>query len=173
MSLVLNLQTVTFLWEANSEFASVLDLCQWATERQTAGLGDVKALERLGSGLTSLAWRPGSPQLGVVLFLVSLQGWLFSLHYDTNTLQEFPLWLSGNEPDSYSWGQGFNSCSLSGLRIQRCCELCRLQMRPGSPVSVALVQAGSCSSDLTPSLGVYICCGCSPRKQRKKNTLHI
>ena len=42
---------------------------------------------------------------------------------------------------------------LSGLRIRRCCELwCRLQMWLGSQVAVAMVQAGSCSSDLTPSL---------------------
>ena len=38
--------------------------------------------------------------------------------------------------------------SLSGLEIQRCHELwCRLQMRLGSGVAVAVVQAGSYSSD--------------------------
>ena len=41
--------------------------------------------------------------------------------------------------------------SLSGLRIRRCCELCsRLQTRLRSGVTVAVVEAGSCSFDLTP-----------------------
>ena len=55
--------------------------------------------------------------------------------------------------------------SLSGLRIQHCLELwCGLQMLLGSGVAVA----GSCSSSSTPSLGTSICCGCSPKKQKKK-----
>ena len=46
--------------------------------------------------------------------------------------------------------------SLSGLRIHRCCELCRrLQVSLG--VVVAVVLAGSCSSDWTPSPGTSIC----------------
>ena len=41
-----------------------------------------------------------------------------------------------------------------GFRIQRCHELwCRLQMRLGSCVAVAVAWAGSYSSDWTPSLG--------------------
>ena len=57
--------------------------------------------------------------------------------------------------------------SLSGLRIRRCCELqCRLQMWLGSCMAVAVV--GSYSSDSTPSLGICICHGCSPKKQKKK-----
>ena len=36
----------------------------------------------------------------------------------------------------------------------------------GSGVSVAV--AGSCSSDSTPSLGSFICHGCSPKKTKKK-----
>ena len=57
------------------------------------------------------------------------------------------------------------------LRIGCCCELwCRSQMQLGSPVAVAVAvaQAGSCSSELTPSLGTSKCPGCSPKK-RKKN----
>ena len=55
--------------------------------------------------------------------------------------------------------------SLSGLRIRCCCELwCRSQMWPGSCIAVAV--AGSCSSDLTPSLGISICCKCGPKKQK-------
>ena len=59
--------------------------------------------------------------------------------------------------------------SLSGLGMQRCCELwCRSQTQLGSCVAVALVQASSCSSDLTPGLGTSICRGCSPKKKKKK-----
>ena len=36
-------------------------------------------------------------------------------------------------------------------------------------VAVAVVQAGSCSSDLTPSLGTSICHRCSSKKQKNKN----
>ena len=54
--------------------------------------------------------------------------------------------------------------SLSGLRIRCCCGLwCRLQTRLGSCIAVAVAVAGICSSDLTPSLGASICCGCSPK----------
>ena len=48
-------------------------------------------------------------------------------------------------------GVGLSLALLSGLRIQRCPELwCRWQMRLGSGVAVAVVQAGSCSSHGTP-----------------------
>ena len=48
--------------------------------------------------------------------------------------------------------------SLSGLRIQHCCELCcRSQTRLGSGVTVAVAQASSYSSNSTPSLGTSIC----------------
>ena len=58
---------------------------------------------------------------------------------------------------------------LSGLRIRRCRELWYgLQTWLGSRVAVALAKASSCSSDLTPSLGTSICCGCGPRKDRKR-----
>ena len=59
--------------------------------------------------------------------------------------------------------------SLSGLRIQRCCELwCRSQTRPRSGIAVAIVQAGSNSSDQTPSLGNPICCRCGPKKDKRQ-----
>ena len=58
--------------------------------------------------------------------------------------------------------------SISGLRIPHCHELwCRSQTRLGSRVAVAVVQDGSYSSDLTPSLGTSICHGNGPRKGRK------
>ena len=55
------------------------------------------------------------------------------------------------------------------LRIWHCCELwCRSQTWLVSRIAVAVGQAGSCSSDLTPSLGTSICHGCCPKKQKKK-----
>ena len=60
--------------------------------------------------------------------------------------------------------------SLSGLTIQRCCELwCRLQICLRSGVAVAMTQAGGYSSDLTLGLGTYICHGCGPKKKTEKN----
>ena len=65
--------------------------------------------------------------------------------------------------------QGPSLPMLSGLGIWHCCELwCRSQIWLGSLVAVAAMQAGSCSSNLTPSLGSFICCGCNPRKQKIK-----
>ena len=59
--------------------------------------------------------------------------------------------------------------SLSGLRIQFCSELrYMLQMQLGSCVAVAVVEAGSCSSDSAPSLGASTCCGYGPKKKKKK-----
>ena len=57
--------------------------------------------------------------------------------------------------------------SLSGLRIQCCCELCcRSQMWLGSHVAVAV--ASGYRSDWTPSLGTSICQECGPEKKKKK-----
>ena len=41
-------------------------------------------------------------------------------------------------------------------------------MQLGSDVAVAVVQAGGCSWDLTPSLGTSICHECDPKKPKKK-----
>ena len=64
-------------------------------------------------------------------------------------------------------------CSLalfSGLRIQRCRELwCRSQMELRSGAAVAVVSAGSHSSDSTPSLETSICLGCGPKKRERQN----
>ena len=58
---------------------------------------------------------------------------------------------------------------LSGLRIRCCGELwCRSQIRLGSGTAVAVVWAGSCSSDQTPSLGTATCHRCGPKKTKKK-----
>ena len=57
--------------------------------------------------------------------------------------------------------------SLSGLRVQCCCQLWRRwQMRLGS--SMAVTEASSCSSDLTPSLGPSVCCRSSPKKDKRQ-----
>ena len=59
--------------------------------------------------------------------------------------------------------------SLSGLRIWTSRELwCRSQMQLGS--HVAVVEAGSCTSDATPSLGTSMCRGCGRKKIKKKTT---
>ena len=58
---------------------------------------------------------------------------------------------------------------LGGLRIQHCRELwCRSQMWLGCHVAVAVVEAGSCSCDLTPNLGTSICGRCGPKKKKKE-----
>ena len=58
---------------------------------------------------------------------------------------------------------------LSALRIQHCHELwCRSQTRLWSRVAMAVVQAGSYSSDWTPSLGSSICHRCGPEKTEDK-----
>ena len=65
--------------------------------------------------------------------------------------------------------------SLSGLRIQHCCELWYgLQRQLGSGVAVALAWAGRYSSDLTPSLGTSIyqvCSHPSPKKKKKEKEM--
>ena len=61
--------------------------------------------------------------------------------------------------------------SLSGLRILRGRALwCRSQTRLGSRVALAVVQAGSCSSDATPSLGTSMCRRCGPEKKASEDT---
>jgi len=40
-------------------------------------------------------------------------------------------------------------------------------MQLGSNVAVAVVEAGSCSFDLTLSLGPSICCRCGHKKKKK------
>ena len=36
-------------------------------------------------------------------------------------------------------------------------------------IAVAVMEASSCSSDLTPSQGTSICCRCRPKKKKEKN----
>ena len=41
-------------------------------------------------------------------------------------------------------------------------------MQLGSCVAVAVAEDGSCSSDETPSLGNFMCRGCSPKETKEK-----
>ena len=43
-------------------------------------------------------------------------------------------------------------------------------MRLGSRIAVVVVQAGSCRSELTPSLGTSICHGYDPKKTENKKS---
>ena len=64
--------------------------------------------------------------------------------------------------------QVWSLASLSGLRIWHCHELWwRSQMLHGSQVVVAVVQASSCSSNSTPTLGTSICH--TPKRKKKTN----
>ena len=59
--------------------------------------------------------------------------------------------------------------SLSELRIGVGHKLrCRLHMQLGFGITVAMVEASSCSSYSTSSLGTSICHGCSTKKKKKK-----
>ena len=64
--------------------------------------------------------------------------------------------------------------SISGLRIW--CwhkQWCRSQTQLRSDVAVAVVEASSCSSEWTPSLGTSICHGCGPEKKKEKKSLSV
>ena len=79
----------------------------------------------------------------------------------------FPSWLSVLWPTSMRTQVWALSLS-SGLRIQRCHELCcRSQMWLWSCIAVAVVWAGRYSSNLTPSLRTSICCEYGPGKKEK------
>ena len=59
---------------------------------------------------------------------------------------------------------------VRSLASLKCYELwCRSQTQLESCIDVAVVQAGSCSSDLIPSLGTSIGFGCGPKKAKKQN----
>ena len=59
---------------------------------------------------------------------------------------------------------------LSGLEIWHYPELwSRSNTWLRSCIAVAVVQAGNCSSDLTPSLGTSTCFGYSPKQKQKQN----
>ena len=54
-------------------------------------------------------------------------------------------------------------------RLAHCCELwCRSQISLGSDVAMAVVQAGSRSSNWTPGLGTSLCLRGGPKKKKKR-----
>ena len=91
-------------------------------------------------------------------------------------IKEFQLWLSRLRTQLVSMRIQVQSlASDSGLRIWCYHEpWCSSQMWLRSSVTVALVWAGGHGFDLTPSLGISICHGCSPKntkKNKNKTTL--
>ena len=81
---------------------------------------------------------------------------------------EFPLWLGGLRNSLVSVRVRVQSlASLSGVRIPPCRKLRhRSQMQLRSGVAVAVVQACTCSSILTPGLETSICHRCSSEKKK-------
>ena len=64
--------------------------------------------------------------------------------------------------------------SLSGLRIRCSRELwCRSQMQLGSCIAMAVTEAGSCSSDWTPSQGTFMCRRFSPKNTHTHTHIYI
>ena len=82
-------------------------------------------------------------------------------------------WVKNTTQSLWDWG--FNSWPwLSGLRIQYCCKPCSVGCRCGSDLALLWLwcRRGSCSSDLTPSLGTSICCKCGPKKTSQRTNKH-
>ena len=89
----------------------------------------------------------------------------------------FPLWHSGLRIQLQQLGccGGIGSISspVQWVKDPKLLQLWRTsQTRLGSGVAMTVVQADSCSSDLTPSQGISICCGCGPKRQKKKKCHH-
>ena len=108
------------------------------------------------------------------IFLYSVLAAFFNNSSNKNDNKKFLLGssrcgASETNPTVYMRMRVRSLASISGLRIQHCCELwCRSQMQLGSCVAVAMAVAGSCSSDSTSSLETSICLECGPKRQKKK-----
>ena len=76
--------------------------------------------------------------------------------------QEFLLWYSRNKFEQFN---------------PQLCSVVQLCYRSQAPlryhIAVAVAQAGSYSSESTPSLGNSICCRCGPKKWKKQKSLQI
>ena len=96
-----------------------------------------------------------------------LRGKFIALNAYIRKEEEFPLWLSRLRTQLVSVRMHVQYlASLNGLRILHFHELwCWSQMQLRSHVAVAVVEAGSCSSNSTPSLGTSICCRCGQRRK--------
>ena len=108
-----------------------------------------------------------SPSLGAhrpVISHENLCQWRPSL-----ILLAFPLWLSGLRAWLVSMRmQVWSLALLRGLRVEHCSELQHTsQMWLRSSVALAVVQAYSCRSNSTPSLGTWYAAGVALK--RKKN----
>ena len=126
--------------------------CGWVTRTSEQG--------------TWLWWEPhGTSPSHTVQKKRSTRRWKIST-LGKGKIWEFPSWLSGlMNLTSIHEDKG----SVPGLTQWHCPELwCRLQMRLGSCVALAVAQASSCSSDSTPSLGTSICRRWSPKKTPKR-----
>ena len=95
-----------------------------------------------------------------VIFTMSNQN-LYSLILQFFSLKimkrEFLLCLSSNEPDQYPGGCGFDPWPYSMGWISSIATSCGLWVRSqwlGSHIAVAMAQADSCSSNLTPTLAL-------------------
>ena len=102
----------------------------------------------------------GTPVLSIYCSIISL----------IITFLKLLLWLNGLRTQSVSMRIWVQSLAFLGeLRIQRCHELQRRSwMRLRSDVAMGVVQASSCTSNLTGSLGNSICHRYSPKKKKKK-----
>jgi len=100
--------------------------------------------------------------------------WLWSqMNLDSEVLLwEFPLWKRIQLGTVRLRVQSL--ALLSGSRIQSCHELWyRSQTRASDLALLSGLRIMRCcgcgvGSNSTPSLGTYICCWCSPKKQKKK-----
>ena len=87
-----------------------------------------------------------NPKTGVPILAQQLTN-TTSIHEDIDLIRDLAQWI----------------------KIWHCRELwCKLQMRLGSHIAVAVPQASSYRSNSTPSLGTSICCRLGPKKTKKQ-----
>ena len=80
--------------------------------------------------------------------------------------RELPSWFSSNSLTSIHEHAGSTPGLLSGYYHDL--WRYRSQMQLGSPMAMAVVQASSCSSNSTPSLGTSCAVGAALKKKKKK-----
>ena len=116
-------------------------------------------------GLATLLLNPKSTLISILENSVMLK-------HQIEGFEESPCGLVLMKLISIQEDVGSIPCLTQWLRIPHCGELwCRLQMKLGSCIALAVAQAGSYSSDLTPSLGTSTCCGFGPQNKKKKSQM--